>query len=144
MADFDNTPAAPVAFAAEQWSDVRAVLTGAVDPTTIIKDDEVDDEPLPVGARFLYAGPGPAAGIYSVGLSSSARAEDADAAVEFRSGRMVRATGGTSNLGRWVLTTTGDITLGTTSLTFEKPSAGAATLAAATAFDNSPPETINL
>lgn len=144
MADFDNTPAAPVAFAAEPWADVRAVLTGVIDPTTITEDDEIDDVAVEIGDRFLYAGPGAAAGPYVVGALASVRAADGDAAVKFKSDRTIRATEGTANAGTWVLTTTAAITLGTTSLTFEKPTAGAASLAASTAFDNTAPGTITI
>jgi hypothetical protein len=94
MPDFDNTPAAPVAFAAEPWADVRAVLTGVIDPTTIAEDGEIDDVAMEIGDRFLYAGPGAAAGLYAVEALASVRATDADAAVEFKAQRTVRATEG--------------------------------------------------
>jgi hypothetical protein len=144
MPDFDNTPAQPVAMAFEPWADVRAVLTGEVDPTSVADEDEIDDVALGVGDRFLYAGPGAAAGPYVVGESASTRAPDADAAIEFFADRKVRTTEGTANAGLWVLTTTGAITLGTTSLTFVRPTTGAASLAAAAPFDNNPPGTLTL
>ena len=49
MPDFDNTAAAPVAFAFDPWAEVRAVLTGVVDPTTIADEDEVDGVEMATG-----------------------------------------------------------------------------------------------
>lgn len=146
MADFDNTPAEPVAFVHEPWAEVRAALTaGGTDPTTIKDGDTLDGVELETGDRFVCVGARADAGIYTVGALSSARSSDANSAVEFAFGRTVRvAEGSSDNRGTWRFMTEGAVNLGVTVLTISKVSAIAASLAAATAFDNNPPGTLTV
>lgn len=146
MADFDNTPAVPVACVHEPWAPARAVLTSeGANPTTIMAGDLVDGVSLTEGDRFLCVGTRPDAGVYTVGTLASARSADANTASAFLSSRTVRVIeGGASNAGTWRLQVGGSVELGTTPLTFSRVVATAADLPAAAAFDHTPPGTIAL
>lgn len=156
MSDFDNTAPVAVVLASAKWADVRFALTdGGTDPLTIANGSTVDGLTAATGNRFVCVGNRVDAGIYVVGASASTRATDANEASEFVAHRGVDVTAGTTdNVGRWILTTTGAITLGTTDLTFSKSiafeeelpessfdntAAGAVTLSAS-GFNNAPPD----
>ena len=146
MADFDNTPAAPVGFVHESWAPVRVALTnGGTDPTTIQDGDTLDGVQLSPTDRFVCVGERPDAGIYVVGHTSSQRATDANVAAQFVFGRTVRVTeGSAANIGTWRFQTEGAVNLRVTALTFSMVQALPATLAAAAPFSNTPPGTITL
>lgn len=87
---------------------------------TLSGEQTVDGIALTDGDRVLVNGQTLAYdnGIYLVSTSAWSRAPDMSGSDEVATGTMVAVTGGTSNSGVYWLTTSGDITLGTTNLTF--------------------------
>lgn len=81
----------------------------------------IDGVTLVAGDRVLVKNQTAASqnGIYVAASGAWSRATDADASADIVPGLHVRVTEGSSNDGVWSLSTTGTITLGTTSLTFE-------------------------
>jgi hypothetical protein len=82
----------------------------------------IDGVTLVAGDRVLCAGQTTASanGIYIAAAGAWARAGDADAAAEFE-GQVIPVREGTGNANStWTLTTSGSITLGTTSLTYAR------------------------
>lgn len=122
MSNFDNTAPVAVALTSTVWADVRFALTaGGTDPLTVANGATVDGLVVATGNRFVCVGTRVDAGIYVVGASASVRASDADTSSEFVTNRGVNVTSGDPyNVGRWILTTTATITLGTTPITFSK------------------------
>lgn len=57
-------------------------------------------------------------GIYDVSSGNWTRSRDFDGAYDVVTGTLVRVAGGSTNIGYWQVTTTGTITIDTTSLTF--------------------------
>lgn len=118
------------------WGQVKALNTGRdwkdeVDIATTAagtlassfeNGDTVDGVALVTGWRILIKDQAAPAenGIYTVNASGApTRATDADSTAEVTAGMSVPVVRGTANTGTvWMLTTTGAITLGSTSLTF--------------------------
>lgn len=117
---FDDTPAEAAQIPSGYWAPVRAALTsGATNPTTIANGSTVGGVALATGDRFVCVGTRADAGIYTVGASNSSRSSDANSSEEFTAPKRVRVTEGIQdNLGVWVFTTTGSISLGVTEITF--------------------------
>lgn len=144
---FDNTAPDVVELPNPSWADVVAVLTnGATNPTTIKDGDTLDGVALSQEDRFLCAGSRPDAGIYTVGASNSVRALDANGAAEFKNGKTVNCTKGATleNIGKWQHRTTGNITLGSTTLTFSKIINEPEDLPTGYAFNNTAPAAVTL
>ena len=101
---------------------VRAATTANI---TLSGAQTVDGVSLLVGDRVLVKNQtsGAQNGIYIVSGSVWARAIDADEAAEINAGLTVYVEEGSANaLTRWQLTTTGAITVGVSTLTFQKAS----------------------
>ena len=145
MADFDTTPAAPVAFPHEPWAAVRAAATANVGIHSLEAGSNLGGVTLVEGDRFLLSGQTDARenGIFSMEPQGADRSRDADDPAEFHFGRTVRVTSGTA-AGTWRFATAGAISLGVTELTFTLVQAVPATLAAAAPFSDTPPGTIPL
>ncbi len=96
---------------------VRSISTTNI---TLSGAQTVNGVALVAGDRCLVAGQSSAAqnGPYVVANGAWQRAPDANTSAEVMSGMFVRITEGTRAGEGWVLTTTGDIVLGTTPLTF--------------------------
>jgi hypothetical protein len=111
---------------------VRVATTAAGTLATDFENgDTIDGVTLATGDRILIKNQstGSQNGIYVVASSGApTRATDADASSEVTGGMFVFVEEGTSNADSgWVLTTDGAVTLGTTSLTFQKFSQAGAT-----------------
>ena len=146
MPDFDNTPAAPVVSPGESWANCRLALTSGVTvPTTLKNGDTLDGVVLATGNRFLCVGTRADAGIYTVGAGASTRSSDADAPTDFVFRRTVHVTAGSGyNTVAWIHLTEGAVELGVTALTFSALTAQPVASVAATAFDNNPPEPLEI
>lgn len=97
---------------------VRVASTGNL---TLSGTQTIDGVALSAGDRVLVKDQSTASqnGLYVVAAGSWSRATDADASAEVKSGLAVFVEEGTTNADTgWLLTTTGTITLDTTSLTF--------------------------
>lgn len=106
------------------WKDEVDIATAAAGTlaSSFENGDTVDGVPLVTGWRILIKDQAAPAenGIYVVNASGApTRAVDADSTAEVSAGMSVPVVRGTANGGTvWMLTTTGAITLGSTSLTF--------------------------
>lgn len=110
---------------ARQWKDAVRVATTA--NITLSGTQTIDGVSLSSGDRVLVKDQSTAAnnGIYIVSGGSWSRSEDANSSAEVLSGTTVNVNEGTAQGNtRWVLTTDGTITLGSTSLTFQQDSTG--------------------
>jgi len=101
-----------------RWAPVRIAITHwSTDPTTVANGQNHDGVVLATGDRFVVVGERADAGVYTVGPSSSARADDANHAAEFASGRVVRVLEGSAdNRGLWAVRVPDPFVLGTTPL----------------------------
>ena len=110
---------------ARSWKDAVRVTTTA--NITLSGTQTIDGIALSVGDRVLVKNQSTAAdnGIYLVASGTWTRSTDADVSAEVLSGLTVNINeGSTYGDTRWVLTTDGTITLGSTSLTFQQDSVG--------------------
>jgi hypothetical protein len=99
---------------------VRAVATSNI---TLSGAQTIDGVSIVAGDRVLVAGQSTGAnnGIYVCAAGAWSRASDADSSSEMTAGMMVPVTEGTAYADTlWVLTTNDPITLGSTSLAFDK------------------------
>jgi hypothetical protein len=105
----------------KQWADVRCATTGPITIATGLNaGDVIDGITLVNGDRVLVKDQSTASqnGIYIVS-ASPARATDADASAEFSQNKNVYVTSGSTNAATyWKQTTSGAITVGTTSVAF--------------------------
>lgn len=94
-------------------------------PITLSGLQTVDGVALAAGDRVLVKNQasGVANGIYEADTGSWERTQDADGALDLVTGTLVYVVNGTTNYGFWALTTTGDITPGSTSLAFSRATA---------------------
>lgn len=121
---WDNTAPDPKLFDGSKFREikraVRAVATTNVVIASTGNGASLGGVTLVTGDRVLLAGQSAAAenGIYDVGASALTRSADANASAEFTPGFGVDVTEGTGDGKRYYMTTTGAITLGSTSLAF--------------------------
>lgn len=111
------------AIAADQWK--AACRVASLANLTLSAAQTIDGVSIIAGDRVLVAGQTTGAdnGIYVCASGAWARATDADVSAEVVTGMTVRANEGTANSGAYLLATTGAITLGSTSLSFQKTGA---------------------
>lgn len=97
----------------------RVATTAAI---TLSATQTIDGVAVVSGDRVLVKdqSSGVDNGIYVVDTGDWSRAADADGSYDFVSGSLVFVTVGTSNSGFWYVSTTGDIVVGTDSITFTR------------------------
>lgn len=95
----------------------RVATTAAI---TLSGEQTVDGVAVVTGDRVLVKDQASALdnGIYVVDTGTWTRALDADGPYDFTCGSLIKVNNGTAGSGFWYLTTTGDITPGTTSMAF--------------------------
>ncbi len=100
----------------------RVATTGNI---TLSGLQTIDGVALAAGDRVLVKAQtsGVNNGIYEADTGSWERTQDADGALDLVTGTLVYVVSGTTTFGFWALTTTGDITPGTTSLAFSRATA---------------------
>jgi uncharacterized cupin superfamily protein len=88
---------------------------------TLSGEQTIDGVSVVADDRVLVTGQTDASenGIYDCDTGTWSRAKDWNGSYDIVTGAIVRVTAGTSNSGWWELTTTGTITIGTTSIAFQ-------------------------